>query len=116
MSKTIIPSDKNQERRMANPGKNEVFVGSRQGGKSEHIATKEASIKHHNPEYFKRQSDRKNYDRGQLNKAPHEAALQHAKAAEKDIKFLEKHERETLSGKSDQFPSQIKQFSKGTIY
>ena len=60
MSQTIIPSDKKQERRMGNPGKNEVFVGSREGGPMEHSRTKQASIKHNNPEFFKRQSDRKN--------------------------------------------------------
>lgn len=62
MSKTIIPSDMRQEKRMNNPGKNEIFVGSRSGGKAEHIATKEASIKHANPAYFKRQSDQKKAD------------------------------------------------------
>jgi hypothetical protein len=63
MSETYIPSDKMQEKRMNNPGKNEVFVGSRQGGPMEHAMTKQASIKHENPEYFKRQTDRKNADR-----------------------------------------------------
>jgi len=64
MSKTVIPSDKMQEKRMNNPGKNEKFVGSRAGGPAEHAMTKNASIKHQNPEYFKRQSDRKNHDQG----------------------------------------------------
>ena len=62
MTKTIIPSDKRQEQRMGNPGKNNIFVGSRQGGQMEASRTKQASIKHQNPEYFKRQSDRKNMD------------------------------------------------------
>lgn len=58
MSKTIIPSDKAQEKRMANPGKNNVFVSSRGGGPAEAKMTKNASVKHHNPEFFKRQTDR----------------------------------------------------------
>ncbi len=62
MSQTVIPSDKRQEKRMANPGKNEKFVGSREGGPREHAMTKNASIKHENPEYFKRQADRKSHD------------------------------------------------------
>lgn len=68
MSKTIIPSDASQEKRMNNPGKNNIFVGSRQGGPKEHSRTKEASIKHHNPEYFKRQTDRKNSDNFSMKK------------------------------------------------
>jgi hypothetical protein len=60
--KNIIPSDKAQEKRMANPGKNNIFVGSRQGGPKEASRTKVQSIKHQNPEFFKRQSDRKNSD------------------------------------------------------
>lgn len=64
MSKTIIPSDKQQEKRMNNPGKNNIFVGSRQGGSMEASRAKTASIKHENPEYFKRQSDRKMIDGG----------------------------------------------------
>lgn len=47
---------------MGNPGKNNVFVGSRQGGSMEQSRTKQESIKHQNPEYFKRQSDRKHAD------------------------------------------------------
>ena len=62
MSKTVIPSDKQQERRMNNPGKNEKFVGSREGGPSENKMTQKASINHENPEFFKRQSDRKKND------------------------------------------------------
>lgn len=58
MSKTIIPSGGN----VKNPGKNQVYVNSRSGGPSEDVRTKQASIKHQNPEYFKRQADRKNYD------------------------------------------------------
>lgn len=60
--KNIIPSDKAQEKRMGNPGKNNIFVGSREGGPAEHSRTKQQSMKHSNPEFFKRQSDRKNAD------------------------------------------------------
>jgi len=59
MTKNIIPSDMRQEKRMNNPGKNNIFVGSRQGGPKEASRTKQESIKHQNPEFFKRQSDRK---------------------------------------------------------
>src|SRR5271163_3296857 len=62
MTKTIIPSDARQEKRMANPGKNNIFVGSRQVGPMEASRTKQASIKNQNPEFFKRQSDRKHAD------------------------------------------------------
>lgn len=62
MTNNIIPSDKRQEKRMSNPGKNNQFVGSREGGPMEHSRTKQQSIKHANPEYFKRQSDRKKID------------------------------------------------------
>jgi hypothetical protein len=60
--KNIISSDKPQEKRMGNPGKNNIFVGSRKAGPMEAARTKQQSIKHQNPEYFKRQSDRKNAD------------------------------------------------------
>lgn len=60
MSETVIPSSARQHKQQ-----NGVkFVNSRQGGPSEHSMTKNASIKHENPEYFKRQSDRKNSDQG----------------------------------------------------
>ena len=55
MSQTIIP----QSSKQYNPGKNQKYVNSRQGGPMEQSRSKQASIKHHNPEYFKRQSDRK---------------------------------------------------------
>jgi len=90
MTKTIIPSDQRQEKRMANPGKNEIFVGSREGGPMEHSRTKQASIKHQNPEFFKRQTDRKHADTsmGQLekyNKQEHKGMemAMHANAMEK---------------------------------
>ncbi len=47
---------------MGNQGKNNIFVSSRAGGPAEQSRTKQASIKHQNPEYFKRQTDRKNHD------------------------------------------------------
>jgi hypothetical protein len=47
---------------MENPGKNNIFVGSRSGGPMEQSRTKQTSMKHENPEYFKRQADRKNSD------------------------------------------------------
>lgn len=62
MSKTVIPSSKIPGTGIVNPGKNEKFVGSRKGGPTEQAMTKSASIKHQNPEFFKRQSDRKNND------------------------------------------------------
>jgi len=99
---------------MGNPGKNNIFVGSRSAGPMEQSRTKQASIKHQNPEYFKRQTDRKNSD---SNISSHSNALKHAKEAEKNIKFLEKHENKSIhshEGKRDNF--QPKQFSKGTMY
>lgn len=60
MSKTVIPSS--NPSRVKNPGGNQEYVNSRQGGPKEANMTKKASIKHENPEYFKRQSDRKNQD------------------------------------------------------
>jgi hypothetical protein len=62
MSKTVITSSKVGARKVAQPAKNQVYVNSRGGGPAEHIMTKQASIKHQNPEFFKRQSDRKNSD------------------------------------------------------
>jgi hypothetical protein len=44
------------------PGENQKYVNSRQGGPMENSRTKVASNKHENPEYFKRQSDRKYMD------------------------------------------------------
>lgn len=112
MTKTIIPSDMRQEKRMHNPGKNNIFVGSRQGGPAEQSRTKQESIKHQNPEYFKRQSDKKND-----NMVP----------ARKDVPIqsdFNKHQSNV--GKDpgrgvgqvgkDQAPFQMKQFSKGTMY
>ena len=58
MTKTIIPSGGN----VKNPGKNQQYVNSRQGGPSEQSLTKQKSMKHENPEFFKRQTDRKKND------------------------------------------------------
>ena len=58
MSQTVIASSA----RGPKPAKNMKFVNSRQGGPSEHAMTKKASIKHENPEYFKRQADQKKAD------------------------------------------------------
>lgn len=58
MSETIIPSSA----RNPKPAKNMKFVNSRSGGPNEHKMTKNSSMKHENPEFFKRQSDRKNAD------------------------------------------------------
>ena len=41
-----------------------AFVGSRQGGPAEHKLTDKMSMKNQNPEYFKRQQDRKHSDNG----------------------------------------------------
>jgi hypothetical protein len=58
MSQTIIAQSSKQK----HPGENQKYVNSRQGGPMEASRTKTASAKHANPEYFKRQSDRKNRD------------------------------------------------------
>lgn len=58
MSETVIASSAKHNKKQ-----NGVkFVNSRSGGKSEHAMTKNASIKHENPAYFKRQSDQKKSD------------------------------------------------------
>jgi hypothetical protein len=58
MSKTVIPSSG----KVKQPGKNEQFVKSGKGSAKEQQMTKVASAKHANPEFFKRQSDRKKND------------------------------------------------------
>lgn len=63
-SQTVIPQSSHQH----HPGKNQKYVGPRSGGPSESGMTKNASIKHHNPEHFKRQTDRKDADRYGLKK------------------------------------------------
>lgn len=93
-----------QEKRMANPGKNNVFVGSRQGGPKEHMMTKRESIKHHNPEYFKRQSDRKNHDNTR------------AMPKKDNMRFGNDPGRGVGQVGKDQAPFQMKQFSKGLTY
>ena len=59
MSETVIPSSASRKPKAAT---NMKFVNSRQGGPSEHKMTKNASMKHENPEFFKRQSDQKKAD------------------------------------------------------
>lgn len=59
MNETVIVSSASRKPKAAT---NMKFVPSRKGGPSEHAMTKNASMKHENPEYFKRQSDRKNAD------------------------------------------------------
>jgi hypothetical protein len=59
MSETVIPSSA----RSPKAASNMKFVNSRGGGPAEHAMTKKASMKHENPEYFKRQSDQKKSDR-----------------------------------------------------
>jgi len=54
MSETVIPQSTKQH----HPGKNQKYVNSRGGSAAETGMTKNASIKHHNPEFFKRQTDR----------------------------------------------------------
>jgi hypothetical protein len=54
MSETVIPQSTKQH----NPGKNQKYVNSRGGEPAEAHMTKNASMKHHNPEFFKRQTDR----------------------------------------------------------
>lgn len=58
MSETIIPSGA----RGLKDQNGVKFVKSRQGGPSDQKMTKNASIKHENPCYFKRQSDRMKAD------------------------------------------------------
>jgi len=58
MSKTIISQSSKQH----HPGENQKYVNSRAGGPSEASRTKQQSMKHANPEFFKRQSDRKKMD------------------------------------------------------
>lgn len=113
MTKNIIPSDQRQEKRMGNPGKNNQFVDSRQGGPMEQSRTKQESIKHLNPEYFKRQSDRKNMD-NQI-------------SARKDVPIQRdfNHRQPNIGNDPgrgpgqvgrDSAPSAMKQFFKGTMY
>lgn len=109
MTKTIIPSDMRQEKRMANPGKNNVFVGSRQGGPAEASRTKQASIKHQNPEYFKRQADRKNSDH--LTTGPIQRDFN-----KKQPNIGNDPGRGVGQVGKDQGNFQMKQFSHGTMY
>ena len=47
---------------MGQKQKNFTFTNSRKASPSEHTMTKNASIKHENPAYFKRQSDQMKAD------------------------------------------------------
>ena len=134
MTKNIIPSDKKQESRMGNPGKNNEFVGSRQGGPKEQARTKQESIKHHNPEYFKRQSDRKNADnsnenvgRGVGQTGTMDKRRDNNIPARKDVPIQRdfNHKQKNIGNDPgrgvgcvgrDSAPSAMKQFSKGTMY
>lgn len=60
--KTVIASSSISGKKQ--PGGNQQYVNSRKGGPTEASRTKQASIKHQNPEYFKRQTDRKSVDGG----------------------------------------------------
>ncbi len=97
---------------MANPGKNNIFVGSRSGGPMEQSRTKQASIKHQNPEYFKRQSDRKNADSIPARKdVPIQRDFNH-----KQPNIGNDPGRGTGQIGRDSAPSAMKQFAKGTMY
>lgn len=61
-SQNIISSSRVPMGLPEHPAKNQTMVGSRQAGPKEQMMTKNASIKHENPEFFKRQTDRKNAD------------------------------------------------------
>jgi len=120
---------------MGNPGKNNIFVGSRSGGKAEESRTKQASIKHQNPEFFKRQSDRKNFDMSNENvgrglgqigasdikKKDNEIPARKDVPIQRNFNHHQKNVgRDPGRGEGqvgrDQAPFQMKQFSKGTIY
>ena len=58
MSETVIASSARAPKATTNM----KFVNSRQGGTAEHKMTKNASMKHENPQFFKRQSDQKKAD------------------------------------------------------
>lgn len=118
---------------MGNPGKNNVFVGSRSGGPAEASRTKQASIKHQNPEFFKRQADRKHADNSNENvgRGVGQIGAMDKKRdnipARKDVPIQRDfNHRQANVGKDpgrgvgqigkDQAPFQMKQFSKGTMY
>ncbi len=108
MSETIIP----QSSKQMHPGANQKYVNSRQGGPAEASRTKTASNKHANPEYFKRQSDKKHAD---------------SIPDRKDVPIQNnQNNRQPNVGKDvgrgvgcvgkDQGDYQMKQFSKGAMY
>jgi hypothetical protein len=101
----------------------------------EHARTKQESIKHHNPEYFKRQSDRKHMDRDASNEnvgrgIGQTGAMDRKRdnvPARKDVPIQRDfNHRQANVGRDpgrgvgqvgrDQAPFQMKQFSKGTMY
>lgn len=120
-STTVITQSSKQN----HPAQNQKYVNSRQGGPAEHARTKTASIKHANPEYFKRQADKKHSD--SFSKKKDEDI-----PARKDVPIqrdFNKHQANVGndpgrgvgcvgkdSAKKDQGNFQMKQFSKGTIY
>ena len=110
MSETIIPASNRTSKKHA--GENQKYVGSRQGEKFEAPMTKNASIKHHNPEYFKRQSDRKTKD-----SIPERKDVPIQRDFNKHQSNVGKDPGRGVGkvGK-DQAPFQMKQFSKGTMY
>lgn len=119
---------------MANPGKNNVFVGSRSGGPMEASRTKQASMKHQNPEYFKRQADRKHADmsnenvgRGVGQTGTMDTRKRDNIPARKDVPIQnnQNHHQKNVGrdpgrgvGQTgrDQAPFQMKQMSRGTVY
>lgn len=58
MSKTVIATSAKNPKAATNM----QFVKSTKGGPTEHAMTKNASMKHENPAFFKRQSDQKKSD------------------------------------------------------
>lgn len=109
---------------MANPGKNNVFVGSRQGGPMEESRTKQASMKHENPEFFKRQSDRKHADMSNENVGRGVGCIGTMDKKKDNMPMPNSHQknvgrdpgRGTGQVGRDQAPFQMKQMSKGTVY
>ena len=142
MSQTVIPSNPSQEKRMHPTPKGQTFVGSRQGGPQEAARTKQASIKHQNPEYFKRQTDRSSNEgvgRGVGQIGASDITKKDNIPARKDVPIQRDfNKRQANVGKdpgrgvgqigvdnrarvhnfkrNEQAPFQFKQFSKGTMY
>ena len=83
MSRTVIPSGGNVKQ----PGKNQTYVNSRQGSAVENKMT---SAKVQNPEYFKKQSDRKNSDAIYGTATPESRAKAHALARQPNPELIRK--------------------------